>query len=162
MISRLGNPALQSLVASNAGAMNASSAVNASMMPKEGVANASLLPGDANADAAAKAAHAANASKEAGKSPVSKVAKDFESIFLRQILTTAKIGGSEKGGGYGGMAVDALADSISKGGGLGLARQIEQALAAHQATGSKMTEEKTQGAAHPAVSKSEQQEGTKR
>ena len=57
-----------------------------------------------------------------------KMAQEFEAMFVRQILKSAKIGGHEKEDGFDGMAVDALATGITEGGGLGLARQIEESL----------------------------------
>ncbi len=59
-------------------------------------------------------------------------AGEFESLLVKQLLTAAKIGGAggdEKASGYADMAVDALASSIERGGGLGLAHRIEQAIA---------------------------------
>ncbi len=59
------------------------------------------------------------------------MAQEFEAMFVRQILNNAKLGGSKQGqssGGYGTMGVDALASQISKTGGLGLAKQIEDAV----------------------------------
>jgi peptidoglycan hydrolase FlgJ len=63
-----------------------------------------------------------------GDSKLHKAAQEFEAMFVRQILTTAKITGHDKSNGYDGMAVDALAGAITKGGGLGLSREIEAAL----------------------------------
>lgn len=69
-----------------------------------------------------------------------KAAKDFESIFVRQMLksvekTTAAGMGTQAAPGqstYGSMIVDTLSDSISKGGGLGLADVIAKSMmAAH-------------------------------
>ncbi|MEO6602320.1 MAG: rod-binding protein [Polyangiaceae bacterium] len=69
-----------------------------------------------------------------------KAAKDFESIFVRQMLksvekTTAAGMGTKPAAGqstYGSMVVDTLSDSISKGGGLGLADVIAKSMmAAH-------------------------------
>ncbi len=69
-----------------------------------------------------------------------KAAKDFESIFVRQMLksvekTTAAGMGTQASAGqstYGSMIVDTLSDSISKGGGLGLADVIAKSMmAAH-------------------------------
>jgi len=69
-----------------------------------------------------------------------KAAKDFESIFVRQMLksvekTTAAGMGAQAAPGqstYGSMVVDTLSDSISKGGGLGLADVIAKSMmAAH-------------------------------
>jgi Rod binding domain-containing protein len=59
-------------------------------------------------------------------------AGEFESMLVKQMLKAAKIGGAggdEKASGYEDMTVDALASAIEKGGGLGLARRIEQAIA---------------------------------
>jgi Rod binding domain-containing protein len=58
-----------------------------------------------------------------------KVAKEFETVMVHQLLEAAKLGGEEKDSGYKGMVVDAAASGISEGGGLGLAKQIEDALA---------------------------------
>ena len=68
------------------------------------------------------------AAKGAVAPKLKKAAQEFEAMFVRQILTAAKVGGHDKQNGYDGMAVDALASGITKGGGLGLARQIEEAL----------------------------------
>ncbi len=77
-----------------------------------------------------------NAAEEAAKpktqadTSLARVASQFEEVFVRQLLQTAKIGGdkSEEGGGYASMAVDALAQGITAGGGLGIAKQIQSAL----------------------------------
>jgi hypothetical protein len=47
------------------------------------------------------------------------------------MLAKAKLGGE---GGYGDMATEAMASAVTKGGGLGLGRVIENQLAPHQAT----------------------------
>jgi Rod binding domain-containing protein len=60
---------------------------------------------------------------------VRKVAAEFEAILVRQLLASAKIGGGGSSGGYGDMAVDALATGITQSGGLGLARILENAIA---------------------------------
>jgi Rod binding domain-containing protein len=58
-----------------------------------------------------------------------KMAQEFEAVFVRQLLSAAKLSGSaKKEDGYDGMEVDALATAVTRGGGLGLARQIEEAL----------------------------------
>ena len=57
-----------------------------------------------------------------------KVGQDFEAILVRQMLAQANLGGK---GGYGDMATEALATAVTKGGGLGLGRMIEQQLAPH-------------------------------
>jgi Rod binding domain-containing protein len=65
-------------------------------------------------------------------------AGEFESLLVKQMLKAAKIGGAggeEKASGYADMAVDALASAIEHGGGLGLARRIEQAIGHGQAPG---------------------------
>jgi len=67
-----------------------------------------------------------------------KAAKDFESIFVRQMLksvekTTAAGGSAKATAGqstYGSMIVDTLSESISKGGGLGLADVIARSMMA--------------------------------
>ena len=51
-------------------------------------------------------------------------------MFVREILTAAKVTGHDKANGYDSMAIDAIASGVTKGGGLGLAREIERALAA--------------------------------
>lgn len=61
------------------------------------------------------------------------VAQEFESALLRQILSSAKVGGKDSEKGYGSMAVDALANGLMAGGGIGLARALEEALAKSQA-----------------------------
>ena len=69
-----------------------------------------------------------------------KAAKDFESIFVSQMLkslekTTAAGGNGEATAGqstYGSMIVDSLSESISKAGGLGLADVVARSMmAAH-------------------------------
>jgi len=66
--------------------------------------------------------------KSVGDARLHKAAEEFEAMFVRQLLANAKIGGKEKEDGYDGMAVDALASAVTKGGGLGLAHQIEEAI----------------------------------
>jgi len=76
-------------------------------------------------------------------------ATEFETILVKQLLKAAKIGssggagGEEKANGYADMAVDALASAIEKGGGLGLARRIEDAIS----TGSRVEPPAAGGAA---------------
>ncbi len=65
------------------------------------------------------------------KEDAAKVGREFEAIFVRQMLSNTKVAG--KGGGYADMAVEALATSITAAGGLGMGRAIEQALSAHTA-----------------------------
>jgi Rod binding domain-containing protein len=54
-----------------------------------------------------------------------KVGRDFEAIFVRQMLTQTKVAGQ---GGYADMAVESLATSITSAGGLGMGRAIEDSL----------------------------------
>lgn len=76
----------------------------------------------------------AHAPKDPRTAKLERAAGEFEQIFVKQLLKEAKLGGAQKEGGYGDMAVDALASGVQKGGGLGLAKQIEAALAAHHQT----------------------------
>jgi Rod binding domain-containing protein len=81
--------------------------------------------------AATQAAAAAADPKKLSK--LRNAANEFESILVKQLLKSAKLGGSgdaEKANGYGDMAVDAMASAVEKGGGLGLAKRIEQAIGA--------------------------------
>ncbi|MBI5513512.1 MAG: hypothetical protein HY909_07060 [Deltaproteobacteria bacterium] len=56
-----------------------------------------------------------------------RVATEFEAILVRQLLHGSGVAqGAE---GYADMAVDALAGGLTRSGGLGLARQLEDALA---------------------------------
>ena len=91
-------------------------------------------------------AHAADAARAAEPKPTAemvKVAREFESIFLRALLTplekATKMSGnpmSQAGqSAYGGMVVGAMADSMSASGGIGLAEVIAKAMAQHQSSG---------------------------
>ena len=68
---------------------------------------------------------------------LAQAAKDFEAIFVRQMLkslekTTAAGCGTQASAGektYGSMIVDTLSESISKAGGLGLADVIARSMA---------------------------------
>ncbi len=73
--------------------------------------------------------------KDARTEKLEKAAGEFESLFVKQLLKEAKIGGDQKSGGYADMAVDALATGIQRGGGLGLAKRIEEAMAPAHAHG---------------------------
>lgn len=55
-------------------------------------------------------------------------AQQMESVFVRELLKAAKVGGPKADSGYGSMATDALADAIEKGGGFGLAKRIQDAV----------------------------------
>ena len=61
---------------------------------------------------------------------IAHVAAQFEEVFVRQLLSSAKVGGDSSGGGggYSAMTIDALATGVTQGGGLGIAQQIEHAL----------------------------------
>ena len=86
---------------------------------------------------ATSAGAAAPANPAAPDPKLLQAAKDFESIFVRQMLkglekTTAAGAGTSASAGektYGSMIVDTLSDSISKAGGLGLADVIAQSMA---------------------------------
>ncbi len=95
------------------------------------VSSATTLPSTTALDATA-------ASQPKAPDPrVQKAARDFEAIFVRQMLkplekTTAAGAGAQAQPGentYGSMIVGALADAISKAGGLGLADEIGKSLA---------------------------------
>lgn len=63
------------------------------------------------------------------RAAVGKAARELEEVFLRQILTAAHLGGKAEGGGeYQSMMVDAVAGAVEKGGGMGLAAAIEDAV----------------------------------
>ena len=88
--------------------------------------------------ASINAAAAGAATKPDAPDPkVVKAAKDFEAIFVRQMLkslekTTAAGCGTQASAGektYGSMIVDTLSESISKAGGLGLADVIARSMA---------------------------------
>jgi len=104
-----------------------------------------MIPIGAIGSAAASGAQAAGgpAKADAPDPALLKAAKDFESIFVRQMLkslekTTAAGGNAKPTAGqstYGSMIVDTLSDSISKAGGLGLADVVARSMmAAHPAS----------------------------
>jgi len=57
-------------------------------------------------------------------------AGEFETLLVKQLLKEAKLLGDDKANAYGDMAIDAVATGVERGGGLGLARRIEDALSA--------------------------------
>ena len=62
---------------------------------------------------------------------LAKAARDFEAVLLRRMLTALEksVQASGKGGSmYGSMIVDAMADAISKSGGFGMAKVVEESL----------------------------------
>jgi flagellar protein FlgJ len=94
-----------------------------------------------------QASSGVNSSKStnSGRDPaaIKKAASQFEAIILRQLLAPSMesmmsgglSGSKESGGGgmYGYMLTDTLANSLSQGGGLGLARMLEKQLTPHSA-----------------------------
>lgn len=83
------------------------------------------------AQTSALAAHKAGAETKA-KEDAAKVGRDFEAILVRSMLSHAKVAGE---GGYADMAVESLAQAVTQGGGLGLGRQIQDALSRTAHTG---------------------------
>jgi Rod binding domain-containing protein len=71
---------------------------------------------------------AASPEESAQRSELDRVAKDFESIFVRQLLAASRFGETNGQNGFGSMVVDALATSVTEGGGIGLAQRIAEAL----------------------------------
>ncbi len=101
-----------------------------------------MIPISAIGSAAVSGTQAAGApvKAEAPDPSLLKAAQEFESIFVRQMLkslekTTAAGGNAKATAGqstYGSMIVDSLSDSISKGGGIGLADVVARSMmAAH-------------------------------
>jgi len=91
--------------------------------------NASSLAGRAEHPATSLAAKPSGASQdEAAK--LKSAAEQFEAVFVRQLLKASRFGEDMGEAGYGGMALEALADGVTKQGGLGLARAIEDTLRA--------------------------------
>lgn len=68
---------------------------------------------------------AVNHAESKAQDDAKKAGRDFEAILVRQLLSQAKVAGK---GGYGDMAIESLASSVTSAGGLGLGRAIEQAL----------------------------------
>jgi flagellar protein FlgJ len=101
-----------------------------------------MIPIGAIDSATASATRAADgaAKADAPDPKLLQAAKDFEAIFVRQMLksvekTTAAGGSAKPTAGqstYGSMIVDSLSESITKGGGLGLADVVARSMmAAH-------------------------------
>ena len=90
--------------------------------------------------AAGTTAGGAAASAQPSPQQIQAAAKQFEAIILRQLLTPAidplmshglggnTPAGASGGGVYGYLVTDVLANSLSQGGGLGLARMLEKQL----------------------------------
>jgi Rod binding domain-containing protein len=60
---------------------------------------------------------------------IREVAREFEAMLVRQMLTSANIGGKDKDSPYAGMMVDAIAKGVTAGRGLGIAQHVADALA---------------------------------
>lgn len=82
----------------------------------------------------ASAAAAAAAEKKA--KDVHETALGFEELLVKQLLSSANVVPNAKQG-YGAMALDALASSITRAGGLGLAKNLEHELLRLAAPGKK-------------------------
>lgn len=95
------------------------SAIDAAARAKE-----SKQPG--KTDAVAKAEGAPKLDPKIAE--LEEAARQFEAIFVRQLLKTAKFGGKSAKSGHGQMAVDAMANSICEGGGLGLSSHIHDVM----------------------------------
>jgi hypothetical protein len=133
-ITRVGQlPTAFATAVMNGAAATAAGATAPISAPTAGTAANATGTGTAGSGATA-AASGAHAPKDAKTAKLEKAAGEFEQIFVKQLLKEAKVGGAQKEGGYGDMAIDALASGVQKGGGLGLAKQIEAALAAHHQT----------------------------
>jgi peptidoglycan hydrolase FlgJ len=93
---------------------------------------AGVMPPPTSSSAASAPAHASPAGV---KPEVARAAREFEAIFLRQILTSLEksghMGGTASTGSdvYGSMMVGALADAVANAGGVGLAKYVTTALA---------------------------------
>lgn len=59
-------------------------------------------------------------------------AREFESIFVRELLKGARIGGAGNNKDFGAMIVESLAGVIAEGGGVGLASRVQDMLAEHR------------------------------
>jgi Rod binding domain-containing protein len=93
---------------------------------------AGVAPPPTSSPAPAAPAHAPPAG---AKPEVARAAREFEAIFLRQILTSLEksghMGGTASTGSdvYGSMMVGALADAVANAGGVGLAKYVTTSLA---------------------------------
>jgi Rod binding domain-containing protein len=131
-------------------------------------ANAGVAPAEAGVSsvgtAAAQGANAAQSVKEPNASSaaapgkatdstqgIKNMAAEFERILLIQMLRTSRAFGDEKG--HGAMLVDAMADGVMRGGGLGLSstivRAFERSMAASQGAPSKPEEKSSAPSSSP-------------
>ncbi len=67
---------------------------------------------------------------EAPPKALDQAAREFEAIFLKQLLTSLErtTEGASGNAIYGSMVVDSMADAITRAGGLGLADEIQRSL----------------------------------
>jgi Rod binding domain-containing protein len=94
----------------------------------------SLTPTQQKADVAASAQTVAAHAKSEPTPEQKKAAREFEAIFIRQLLSSLEkssgVSGGESGGGavFRSMMVGALADTAAEGGGIGLGDLILKAM----------------------------------
>jgi Rod binding domain-containing protein len=94
----------------------------------------SLTPAQQNLDAAAVAQERAGQKKAEPTAEQKKAARDFEAIFIRQLLSSLEkssgLSGGESSGGavFRSMMVGALADTAAEGGGIGMSDLILKAM----------------------------------
>lgn len=81
----------------------------------------------ASVEAAGTAPSAAEIAKAKRQKDVHDTAVGFEELLVKQLLSSANVVPNAKQG-YGAMALDALASSITHAGGLGLAKNLEHEL----------------------------------
>ena len=95
---------------------------------------AAVKPLTAGVDTPTPAARAANGPEPDAQ--LVRAAQQFEEVFVRQILESTNIAKSG-GNGYGDMVVDAFAQAVTSGNGLGFGDQIARMLARahHQGAG---------------------------
>lgn len=85
-----------------------------------------IRPVSSDAPAPAQAAPANTTDKAKHAHALEEAARQFEGIFVRSLLKESPLAG--KGDAYGDMAVNAMAESITQGKGLGLADVIRHAV----------------------------------
>jgi len=72
---------------------------------------------------------AENAAEKAKSSEdITKVAREFEAIFVRRLLERTSLAKASKNGAFGAMVIDAMSDAVTAGSGIGLADQIKDVL----------------------------------
>ena len=119
------------------------SAINSSASTAANIATMQALRAD-QASSGVNTPKSPNSSRD--PVAIKKAASQFEAIILRQLLSpsiepmmSGGLGGAQGSGGsmYGYMLTDTLANSLSQGGGLGLARMLEKQLTPHSAVADK-------------------------